>query len=102
MSDVPSLRYRTSRRLSGGGGRVRLLRGLDELAHVLLASGADQFDRIGIAVNDALEELLAVLVGGQRRLRPPAGVVEDHGEAGVWLTVGFADLPLHALRERGR
>ena len=35
-----------------------------------LAALADQLDRVGVAVDDPLEELLAVLVGGERRPWP--------------------------------
>src|SRR3954469_12210703 len=101
MSDVPSLRYCTCRRLSGGGGRVRLLRGLDQFADVVLTPGADQLDRIGVAVDDVLEELLAVLISRQRRLRPAAGVVQHYGQARVRLPICVCDLALHALREGG-
>ena len=52
------------------------LRRLDQLEHLGLAALArTQLDRVGVAVDDPLEELLAVLVGGQRRLGPAAGVV---------------------------
>ena len=36
----------------------------DQLAHVLVAAVTQQGDRVGVAVHDPLEELLAVLVGG--------------------------------------
>ncbi len=54
---------------------------------------AEQLDRVGVAVDDRLEELLAVLVGGQVRLRPPARLAEQHRQA----RVGLAEV---ALRSR--
>src|SRR3954464_14389062 len=63
---------------SGGGGRVAALGRDDQVAHRLGVAGLEQRDRVGIAVDDALEEVLAVLVGRQRRLRPAAGLVQEH------------------------
>src|SRR5215211_61081 len=52
---------------------VGLLRRGDQLAHLVAAAAlAQQLHRVGLAVDDRLEELLAVLVGGERRLRPLA------------------------------
>ena len=62
----------------------------------------DQLDRVGVAVDDPLEELLAVLVGGEGRLRPAAGVVEHHRQARVGLAEALGDLALHPLRQRRR
>ena len=45
---------------------------------------------VGIAVDDALEELLAVLVGGQRVLGPASDVVEHDGELRVLLAEELA------------
>src|SRR5881398_3374300 len=42
------------------------LRARDEVAHRIGLAGAQQLDRVGLAVDDPLEERLAVLVGGQR------------------------------------
>ena len=67
-----------------------------------VAPVADQLDRVGVAVDDPLEEVLAVVVGGERALGPAAHVVQDHGELGVGLAELVGDLALHALRERGR
>src|SRR3954469_16743142 len=83
------------------GGLVRALRALDQLAHRGLVAAAEQLDRVRIAVDDALEERLTVLVGRQRALRPPAHLVEQDGQARVRLPVGLGDLRLHALGQRG-
>src|SRR3954464_3790771 len=77
-----------------GGGREALLVLLDQLLDLVLAPFVDQLDRVGIAVDDPLEELLAVLVGGERPLRPAAVVVEDHRQAGVGLAQLLAGRPL--------
>src|SRR5918993_295814 len=64
---------RTAVRMAGrlrGGRCVRALGALDDVSHTTLVPGAQQRDRVRIAVHDALEERLAVLVGGQRALRP--------------------------------
>src|SRR5512142_2181715 len=45
---------------------VGLLRGGDEVADRVGAAGAQELDRVGVAVDDSLEELLAVLIGGKR------------------------------------
>src|SRR4051794_12955371 len=58
--------------------RVTLLRGLDQRLRFVLAPVAGQLNRVRLAVDDSLEELLAVLVGGERRLGPAPGLVEDH------------------------
>src|SRR3954464_4847175 len=42
----------------------------EEVPHRLHVAGAQQLDRIGLAVDDPLEERLAILVGGQRAFRP--------------------------------
>src|SRR4051812_12888433 len=70
----------------GGAGRV------DERAHAFLVARAQQLDRIGLAVDDALEERLAVLVGGQVALGPAARIVEQLGQARVLGAVGGGDL----------
>src|SRR3954452_8286693 len=88
-----------SRALRGAGRR---LRGRDQVAHGRRIAGAQQRDRVGVAVDDPLEEALAVLVRGQRALRPAAHVVEHDGERGVLLAEQLGDLGLHALRQRGR
>src|SRR3954471_8671351 len=78
-----------------------LLRGQDEVTDVLLAALAKQLHRIGVAVDDRLEEDLAILVGGQRALGPAAHLVEQLREPRVGLAVLLRDLALDALRERG-
>ena len=55
---------------SGGSGATPS--GLDQVAHGGLVAPAQQLDRVRLAVHDRLEERLAVLVGGQRCLRPAA------------------------------
>src|SRR4051795_7182734 len=80
----------------------RLLRGRDEVAHRPLVAPAQQLDGVGLAVDDALEERLAVLVGGQRALGPAARLVEQHGQARVRLAVLLGDLALDALGQRRR
>src|SRR4051794_41982591 len=71
--------------LARDGRAVAALRRGDQLAYGGLVARAQQGDRVGIAVDDLLEERLAVLVGGQRALGPTAHLVEQHGEAGVLL-----------------
>src|SRR4051794_37086871 len=95
---------RIAARMAGrldGGGLVRALGGGDQLAHGALVAALEQGDRIRLAVDDALEERLAVLVGRQRALRPPAHLVEQDGQAGVGLAVGVGDLGLDALGQGG-
>src|SRR4051794_26003601 len=70
---------------AGRGRRVLALRGGDQLAHGGLVARAQERDRIGVAVDDPLEEGLAVLVGRQRALRPPARLVQQHLEPRVRL-----------------
>src|SRR5215210_3515654 len=67
---------RTAVRTACSGRRVGPLRGADQIADRVDVAVAQEGHRIGLAVDDRLEELLAVLVGGQRALRPAAGVVE--------------------------
>src|SRR4051794_19799086 len=83
-------------------GSVRALGGRDDVEHRLLVAGAQQRDRVGLAVDDALEERLAVLVGRQRALGPAARVVEHDRQARVLLAEQLADLALHPLGERRR
>jgi hypothetical protein len=80
---------------------VLALGGGDELEHGGLVACAEQLDRVGIAVDDALEERLAVLVGRQRALRPAAHLVEQHRQAGVRLAELVGDLALDPLGQRG-
>src|SRR3954451_8592376 len=79
-----------------------VLGGGDQVADGRLVPPPEQLDRVGIAVHDALEELLAVLVGGQRALRPAADLVQQHGEARIGLAELVGDLALDPLGERGR
>ena len=61
---------------AGRGGRVRALRRRDQLAHRVLAAtsaAAQHLDRVGVAVDDPLEELLAVLVGRRASPSPSRG-----------------------------
>src|SRR5690348_2032119 len=76
-TDVETVRIAV--RMPSSLGVNRLGR-LDEVDHGALVAGAQELDRVRGAVDDALEERLAVLVGRQRRLRPAAGVVEEHGQ----------------------
>src|SRR3954452_15115399 len=74
-TDVETVRIavRMPERLDGRGIDhlgVNGLGRLDEVDHGALVAGAQQLDRIRGAVDDALEERLAVLVGGQGRLGP--------------------------------
>src|ERR1700733_9940569 len=69
--------------LGGVGRRGALFGGVDDRQQVGLAAFLNQVDRVGIAVDDALEELFAVVVGGEGALRPAADVVQHHGEARV-------------------
>src|SRR3954447_1391234 len=101
--------YRAGRQQIGGafahrgsGGRRGGLRGCDQVAHRLRVAGAQERDRVGLAVDDALEEVLAVLVGGQRPLGPSADVIEHDRERRVLLAEQLGDLGLHALGEGGR
>jgi site-specific DNA recombinase len=77
-SQVWSIHQLCSEALSGQRRGRALFGALDQRQELGLAVFADQLDRVGVAVDDPLEELLAVLVGRQRPLRPAAGVVEDH------------------------
>ena len=72
----------------------------EQLAHGPFVAPAQQLDRVGIAVHDRLEEHLALLVGGERVLGPCSEVVQQLGEARVWLAELLGDLALQALRER--
>src|SRR3712207_2836117 len=78
------------------------LGGRDDVAHRLLVTGAQELDRVGVAVDDPLEEGLAVLVGREVALGPAARLVEQHRQARVRLPVGLGDLALDALRQRRR
>src|SRR5437660_9225663 len=51
------------------------LRGGDQVADRPLVAGAQQLDRVRLAVHDRLEEVASVLVRRQRRLRPAARLV---------------------------
>ena len=100
-TDVETVRTAV-RMASRDGRRVRALGGGDQVEHGGLVALAQQRDRVGVAVDDALEERLAVLVGGQRALGPAADVVEQHREPRVGLAVLLGDLGLDALGERRR
>src|ERR1700733_7691007 len=65
-----------------------------------LRAVSEDTGRIGLAVHDRLEELLAVLVGGQRCLGPSARVVEQDGQHRVRLAEQLGDLALHPLGQR--
>src|SRR3954447_5063367 len=78
------------------------LRCLDELAHAVHVAVAQQLDGVGLAVDDALEERLAILVGGQGALRPAAHVVEHDRQLRVLLAEQLGHLRLHALGQRRR
>src|SRR5579884_4537723 len=65
----------SSRWVSSGMDAHRVL---DQLADALHIAGAQQLDRVGLSVDDRLEEPLAVLVGGEGGLGPAAHLVEDH------------------------
>ena len=85
------------------GRRVRALGGGDEVAHgVLVARRAAASTGSGSPLTIALEELLAVLVGRQRALRPAARLVEHDRQPRVLLAELLGDLALHALGQRGR
>src|SRR3954447_23199947 len=75
---------------------------LDELAHAAHVAVAQQLDGVGLAVDDALEERLALLVGGQGALRPAAHVVEHDRQLRVLLAEQLGHLRLHALGQRRR
>ena len=79
---------------------MRLLGGLDQRHDIAVAPVADQLDRIGIAVDDLLEEGLAVLIGRQRRLGPAPGFVEQNREPRVGLAEAVGDLALDPLGQR--
>src|SRR3954454_5012074 len=78
------------------------LRCLDELAHAVHVAVAQQLDGVGLAVDDALEERLAILIGRQRALGPAAHVVEHDRQLRVLLTEQLGHLRLHALGQRRR
>src|SRR5436190_1942044 len=89
----------SSRWVRSGGNALRCL---DQVAHAVHVAGAQQLDRVRVAVDDALEERLAVLVGRQRALGPPADVVEHDRQLRVLLAEQLAHLGLHALGKRRR
>ena len=62
---------------------------------------AQQLDRVGTAVDDALEERLAVLIGRQRALRPRARLVQQQGEPRIRFAELLGDLALDPLGECG-
>src|SRR5207302_7783449 len=69
--------------------RARRLRAGDQLTHGPLAvRRLQQGDRVGISAHDLLEELLALLIGRERRLRPATRLVEQQREG----RVGLAEL----------
>src|SRR3954454_17475888 len=70
---------------SGRGRHVALAGGLDQVAHGLLVTPAQQLDRVGVAVHDRFEEELAVLIGGQRALGPAPHLVEQDRQPRVGL-----------------
>src|SRR4051812_13287042 len=81
-------------------GELRLGRNLrvgDQLMQLIRTAFAQQNDRVRIAVDDALEEVLAVVVSRQCALSPAASVVEDDREIRVSVAEEFADFTLHAL-----
>src|SRR4051794_35626695 len=84
-------------RLARDGRAVLALGRLDQLEHRRFVAVAQQRDRIRGAVDDLLEERLAVLVRQQRGLRPAAGVVEQHGQTGVLLAELLGDGVLDPL-----
>src|SRR5919206_5040359 len=73
--------------VSSSGRLVDALRGGDQVANGLLIAVPEQLDRVGVAVNDRLEEDLAVLIGGKRALRPAAHLVQENRQARVGLAV---------------
>src|SRR5215210_692378 len=73
--------------VSSSGRLVDALRRRDEVPHCLVIAAPEQLDGVGVAVHDRLEEDLAVLVGGERALRPAANVVQEDREARVGLAV---------------
>src|SRR4051812_49585188 len=83
------------------GGAVAALGLGDDRSHAPGVARAQQRDRVLVAGDDLLEERLAVLVGRERPLRPPANVVEHDGERRVLLAEELGDLALHALGQRG-
>src|SRR3954451_21408736 len=81
----------------GGRWDCGRLDGCDQVAYGLFVALAEELDRIGLAVDDRLEEFLAVVVGGQRPLGPAAHLVEQLGQPRVGLAVLVGDLVAHAL-----
>ena len=79
------------------GGRLALRH---QPLHAVAVARAQERDRVGIAVHDRLEEVAPVAEGGERRLRPSAGIVQDRRQLGVLGAVQLGDLALHALGER--
>src|SRR4029077_18417138 len=101
VSAAPSLMRCTYGR-SGADcrGRVLALRLCDQLAYRPLVPRAQQLDRIGIAADDPLEELLAIPISRQLHLVPAAHLVEQHSQAVVLGADLLFDLPFHALGQR--
>src|SRR5215207_9961165 len=90
-----------SRCVRSSGRLVRLLRRRDQVADRRLVTAAEQLDRVGLAAHNRLEEDLAVLVGGEHALRPPADLVQHDREPRVGLAVLVGDLVADALGQRG-
>src|SRR3954451_19345210 len=82
LADTSTIRAApdASRWVRSGGNALRRL---DQPAHAVDVALAQELDRVGVAVDDPLEERLAVLVGRQRALRPAAHVVEHDRELRV-------------------
>jgi hypothetical protein len=79
-----------------------VLGALDQRQHGRLVALAQQRDRVRLAADDRVEERLALLEGGQRRLRPAARVVQQHREARVVLAELLGDFAFHPLGQGGR
>src|SRR3954462_18921 len=65
-----------------GRCRVGFLGRLDQSPHVVLAAGSDELDRVGVAVYDPLEELLAVLIRGEGGFTQPRDIVQNNTPSG--------------------
>src|SRR3954471_19129385 len=98
-TSTPRAAPESTKSVRSGGNALRCL---DEPAHAVRVAVAQQLDGIGFAVDDALEERLAILIGRQRALGPAAHVVEHDRQLRVLLAEQLRHLRLHALGQRGR
>src|SRR5215208_2948458 len=74
----------------------------DQVADRSVVATPQQLDGVRVAVDDRLEEGLAVLVGRKRRLGPATHLVEEQREPRVGLPILLGDLVADPLGQRRR